>query len=116
MAQNYRLDYIELPSSEGTGSRRFFEQAFGWTFVTYSSEYEGISDAGIDTGIDSSADRVAAPLPVVRCFDLEAAEQGVRAAGGVITRPAFEFPGGRRFHCREPGGTELAVYISAETG
>jgi predicted enzyme related to lactoylglutathione lyase len=35
----------------------------------------------------------------------------VQAAGGVITRPPFDYPGGRRFHFREPGGTELAVHI-----
>jgi predicted enzyme related to lactoylglutathione lyase len=33
------------------------------------------------------------------------------AAGGAITTPAFDFPGGRRFHFREPGGVELAVWI-----
>ena len=112
MVQEFRIDYLELPSSDGWGTRRFFEQAFGWTFVTYSPQYEGVPGAGIDTGIDSSPERVSAPLPVVRCTDLEAAEQAVRAAGGSITRPAFDFPGGRRFHCREPGGTELAVYIA----
>ncbi len=34
------------------------------------------------------------------------------AAGGVITRPAYDFPGGRRFFFREPGGAELAVYVT----
>jgi predicted enzyme related to lactoylglutathione lyase len=34
----------------------------------------------------------------------------VKAAGGVITRPIFSFPGGRRFHFRDPGGNELGVY------
>ena len=33
-------------------------------------------------------------------------EQPVR----VITQPPFTFPGGRRFHFREPGGNELAVW------
>ena len=34
------------------------------------------------------------------------------AAGGTITRPQYDFPGGRRFHFREPGGNELAVYVT----
>ena len=33
----------------------------------------------------------------------------VEAAGGTITDPIFEFPGGRRFHFRDPGGNELAA-------
>lgn len=37
-------------------------------------------------------------------------ETKVRAAGGDITRPIFAFPGGRRFHFRDPSGNELAVW------
>ena len=42
--------------------------------------------------------------------DLAEAEKAVKLAGGVITQPPFTFPGGRRFHFREPGGNELAVW------
>ncbi|TQT21662.1 VOC family protein, partial [Xanthomonas perforans] len=34
----------------------------------------------------------------------------VRDAGGVIVKPVCGFPGGSRFHFREPGGTTLAVW------
>jgi predicted enzyme related to lactoylglutathione lyase len=34
----------------------------------------------------------------------------VEAAGGDIIRPIFSFPGGRRFHFRDPSGNELAVW------
>jgi predicted enzyme related to lactoylglutathione lyase len=27
-----------------------------------------------------------------------------------VTKEPFAFPGGRRFHFREPGGSELAVW------
>ena len=30
--------------------------------------------------------------------------------GGEITKEIFQFPGGRRFHFREPGGGEFAVW------
>ncbi len=36
--------------------------------------------------------------------------KAVQAAGGSITRQPFSFPGGRRFHFREPGGNELAAF------
>ena len=47
---------------------------------------------------------------MLKAPDLAAAEAAVRKAGGHITKPPFSFPGGRRFHFREPGGNELAVW------
>ena len=111
----YVIDYLEFPSTSNSLSRTFFGKAFGWTFINYGPSYDGIGDAGIDAGINGDpADRSESPLAVIRCEDLMAAEQAVVAAGGTITRPPYDFPGGRRFHFREPGGAELAVWISTE--
>jgi predicted enzyme related to lactoylglutathione lyase len=109
----YRLDYLEFPSGDSGASARFFFKAFGWATTDYGPGYSGVEEAGIGIGIDGSEERVAAPMAVIRCADLDRAEQAVRAAGGVIVRPAYDFPGGRRFHFREPGGCELAVYVEA---
>ncbi|WIY52490.1 VOC family protein [Devosia sp. YIM 151766] len=106
-----RLDYIEFPSTSRERSSAFFQAAFGWGIVSYGPVYDGLTGAGIDGGIDAAPERVAATMAVVRTDDLDAAEQRVVSAGGVITRAQFDFPGGRRFHCREPGGNELAVYV-----
>jgi len=46
---------------------------------------------------------------VIQVDDLEATEGAVKAAGGTITQPIFAFPGGRRFHFRDPNGNELAA-------
>ncbi len=113
-AKTYRIDYLEFPSSDHGASRVFFETAFGWGFTEFGPTYAGIDNAGIDAGIDGSAHATAAPLAVIRTVDLEAAERDVVAAGGVVTRPAFDIPGGRRFHRREPGGTELAVWVARD--
>ena len=115
MSEPYKFDYLEFPSTDAAATRRFLERAFGWHFTSYGPAYEGIDDAGIDAGIQADpAEATAAPLAIVRAEDLEQAEQAVLAAGGTITRPAFDFPGGRRFHFREPGGTELAVWVARE--
>ena len=53
-------------------------------------------------------------MAVIRTDDLVAAEKAVVAAGGTITRKPYDFPGGRRFFFREPGGAELAVYVTSE--
>jgi predicted enzyme related to lactoylglutathione lyase len=112
MRQNFQIDYLEFPSTNGLATRKFFEEAFGWSFTSFGPDYTGIDDAGIDAGIDGSSGRVAAPMAVIRTADLEAAEREVTMAGGTITRAAYDFPGGRRFHFREPGGNEMAVWIA----
>ena len=110
---SYVLDYLELPSTDATKSRSFFGQAFGWGFADYGGTYAEIRDAGLLFGVNADkGDKSAAPMAVIRTDDLQRAERDVVAAGGTITRPAYDFPGGRRFFFREPGGAELAVYIT----
>ncbi len=110
MPQRYQLDYLELPSGDGAATRKFFVDAFGWGFTSYGPNYEAVH-AGLEVGIDSSERRVVAPMPVIRAEDLAEAEADVVAAGGIIVVPAYDFPGGRRFHFRDPGGVVFAVYI-----
>ena len=94
-------------------TRRFFAEAFGWSFLDFGPTYHGIEAAGIDAGIQGNRqDATAAPLVIIRTRDLDAAQRAVELAGGVVTRAAFDFPGGRRFHFREPGGNELAVWVA----
>ncbi|MES2601308.1 MAG: VOC family protein [Pseudomonadota bacterium] len=109
-----KIDYIEFPSTDRARSSAFFQQAFGWGIVSYGPTYDALTDAGIDGGIDQASERVAAPLAVVRTTNIDDAERRVTAAGGTITKAQFDFPGGRRFHFREPGGNELAVWIARE--
>ena len=110
MSQHYLLDYLELPATDGPAMRQFMAEAFGWQHTGYGPDYAAVH-AGLELGIDSSEARVAAPLPVIRAEDLEAAERDVVAAGGTIIVPAYDFPGGRRFHFRAPGGVDFAVYV-----
>jgi predicted enzyme related to lactoylglutathione lyase len=42
--------------------------------------------------------------------DLEATQEKVKKANGVIVKPISPFPGGRRFHFTEPSGNEFAVW------
>lgn len=45
-----------------------------------------------------------------RVDDLEASLNDVIEAGAEVTVEPFDFPGGRRFHFREPEGNVLAVW------
>ena len=109
-----KIDYVEFPSSNRALTSAFFQAACGWGVVSYGPDYDGITNAGIDGGVDQATEKAAAPLAIVRTDDLDGAERRVLAAGGVITRPQFDVPGGRRFHFREPGGNEMAVWIERE--
>ncbi len=102
------VDYIEFTSPELEKTQAFFAEAFGWSFVEYGPDYRDIRDAGTGGGIERGETR--APLVVLRTDDLDGALEAVRAAGAEITKDIFEFPGGRRFQFREPGGTEMAVW------
>lgn len=108
-----RLNYVELPVGNTAGSKAFFEKAFGWSLTAFGPDYAATMGQGTDIGLNGhGADATAAPLAVIEVDDLEAALADVEAAGGAITRMIFAFPGGRRFHFREPSGNELAVYVN----
>ncbi|MDO5605852.1 MAG: VOC family protein [Paracoccus sp. (in: a-proteobacteria)] len=108
-----KIDYIELTSPDMPATKDFFAAAFGWGFNDYGPEYQELTGAGLSGGIASGA--VAPPLVILKTDDLEAALARVTAAGGEITKAIFDFPGGQRFHFREPGGTEMAVWTETET-
>lgn len=104
------INYIELDSSDIAASQAFFEKAFGWSFTSYGPGYVAFDNAGVDGGISQAESAPKPPLVVLYAEDLDAAEATMLAAGGEITVPQFDFPGGRRFHFREPGGNEMAVW------
>ena len=103
-----KIDYIEFTSPDLPATKEFFAQAFGWGFNDYGPDYQELTGAGMSGGI--AAGPLVPPLVILKTEDLEAALAKVTAAGAAITRPIYAFPGGRRFHFREPGGTEMAVW------
>ena len=111
-----RIDYVELPSATAHElTRAFYAKAFGWQFTDFGPDYSSTMTGDVDVGLNGQPEEaLSAPLPVVRVDDLEAAFDAVSGAGGVIAKPIFSFPGGRRFHFIDPAGNELAVWQSAE--
>lgn len=114
MNSHEKINYVEFPANDIQATKAFFAQAFGWSFQDYGPEYTAFSNQGLDGGffkadLHSSTSNGAA-LIVFYSNDLEATEQKVTGAGGVIVKPIFSFPGGRRFHFAEPSGNEFAVW------
>jgi len=111
---NEKLNYVEYPAQDLEATKHFFTRVFAWSFTDYGPEYTSFSDQGLDGGFfkanlkSSSANGAA--LLVFYSDDLEATAQRISNAGGVICKPIFSFPGGRRFHFTEPSGNEFAVW------
>jgi uncharacterized protein len=106
-----RIDYIEFPASDIAATKQFYAAVFGWEFTDYGPDYTSFSDGRLSGGF-TTATGVTAPGPLVVLYavDLEGVQTDVKSAGGEVTQPIYEFPGGKRFHFRDPNGNELAVW------
>jgi predicted enzyme related to lactoylglutathione lyase len=117
MSQHEKISYVEFPSCDLAATRAFFAAAFGWSFEDFGPDYIAFADQGIDGGFYAadmaSSSAKGSALVVLYSADIHASQSSIEEAGGVIVRPIFDFPGGRRFHFTEPGGNELAVWSEA---
>ena len=104
-----RLNYVELLVPDAGAAKAFYESAFGWSLTDYGPGYAGGDAGGSELGLHAeNADKP--PLPGIAVDDLEAALENITRLGAEIVVPIFAFPGGRRFHFRDPGGNEIACY------
>ncbi len=90
------------------------EQVFGWKFTDYGPDYTSFGDGRLAGGFSKERGVASGgPLIVIYGHDLAATERKVVDAGGHISRETFSFPGGRRFHCTDTNGNELAVWFES---
>ena len=116
-AQNHHaINYIEFAATDIEAAKKFYSGIFGWSFTDYGPDYTSFDTnaAGVAGGFYKAEPHDAAPktapLIVLYSANLAATEAAIQAAGGVITVPTFEFPGGRRFHFADGVGNTLAVW------
>ncbi|MEU9831358.1 VOC family protein [Streptosporangium sp. NPDC048047] len=114
MSHFNHIDLVEFPAEsveQLQAAKEFFGQVFGWKFQDWGDHYADTADSGVSSGLIANAGaRSRMPLAVVHVDDLEAAYEKVTGAGGTIVKEIFSFPGGRRFHFRDPAGNELAAW------
>jgi uncharacterized protein len=110
----HHIEYIEFPVSgadELTRTQAFFTHVFGWSYKSWGDDYADTTSSGVGNGLNADAThRPTQPLVVIYSDDIQATRATIIAEGGTITRDIFAFPGGQRFHFKEPGGNELAVW------
>ena len=114
MNQHEKINYVEFPAKNIATTKRFFEQAFGWSFVDYGPEYTAFSNQGLDGGFYkselSASTQTGSALIVFYSKALEETQAKIESAGGTIIKAIFEFPGGRRLHFTDPNKNEYAVW------
>lgn len=108
-ANNRRIDYIELGTTDLAATKAFYQTVFGWKFTDYGPGYSSFEDGRMTGGFDASSPPGKSPLIVLYAVDLDAMKLAVAAAGARVFNE-HTFPGGRRFHFEDPGGNELAVW------
>ena len=109
------IDYIEFAAEDLGAVKKFYHDVFGWVFEDWGETYVSFEGAGIQGGFrggETPSD--GGPLVILYASDLEDAERRVKAAGGEITE-RHEFPGGCRFHFRDPAGNGLAVWTKDDS-
>ncbi len=108
---NILINYIEFTSDNLEKTREFYGSLFGWKFTDYGPTYTSFSESGIAGGFALDDGPVTnGALVVLYHTDLESLVPRIKEAGGAIAKDIFPFPGGRRFHFKDPAGNELAVW------
>ena len=114
MSHHNKINYIEIPVKDIGSSKDFFQKVFGWTFQDYGPEYVAIENAGINAGMFLSDDTVVTErgsvLVVMYSHAIEETQSIIESNNGVVVKPIFTFPGGRRFHFKDLNDNEYAVW------
>ena len=108
------INYVEFPASNIAATKEFFKSCFNWAFEDYGPEYSAFSNAGLEGGFfksdKSSTTENGSALVVLLSEDILVSFEKVKSCGGEIVQEIFVFPGGCRFHFKEPSGNESAVW------
>jgi hypothetical protein len=105
-----RICFVELPVRSAGATKSFYTDAFGFSMTDFGPTYSCTMTGDVDLGLQADVkEATRSPLPVIQVGSLEATEALVIRSGGIITKATFGFPGGKRFHFRDPAGNELAA-------
>lgn len=118
------IDYIELPCTDLEPTKAFYTSVFGWEWMDYGPTYASSTTTGLEVALNEQATVGPAHAPraesavgafvLFRTADLQPVEAAIRAAGGDIVSPVYEYPGGHRLHFADPSGNILGVYQNAD--
>ena len=114
-----RVTHFELPTSDSTASRKFYESVFGWQFTKWdmgNMEYWLIKTGepgtpGIDGGLGGAANGLNGTVNTVEVTDIDDALKKAEAHGAQVVMPKDVIPGvGLLAYVREPGGAVVGIF------
>lgn len=109
--KNNHIDYIEFKANDLEIIKDFYTKLFGWKFTDYGPTYCSFEESGIAGGFEKTESTISnGALIVLYHEDLDTLMPRVIETGGNIVKDIFSFPGGKRFHFKDPSGNELAVW------
>ena len=109
-----QIDNIEFNVADIARSKMFYGEGFGWSFTDYGPTYCEFTDGRLTGGLTTGGPvKPGGPLVILYADDLAETQARLERLGAVIVKPVFSFPGGRRFHFRDPDGYELAVWSAS---
>lgn len=108
---NNHINYVEFKAINIIEIKAFYSEVFGWKFKDYGPKYTAFYGCGLEGGFENTeAPIVNGALIVLYHENLEIIIKKVSENNGTITKPIFSFPGGKRFHFKDPSGNELAIW------
>lgn len=111
--QTNHIDYIEFKTKDIEAVKTFYTNTFDWVFTDYGPTYTSFEavKSGVAGGFELTQDEIVnGALVVLYHENLDLIQDKVKTYGGIITKSVFSFPGGHRFHFKDPSGNELAVW------
>ncbi|MBU3822643.1 VOC family protein [Flavobacteriaceae bacterium XHP0103] len=109
--KNTLINYVEFKATDLEKTKTFYTKCFNWKFTDYSPTYIGFSESGLEGGFEKTDAKITnGALVVLYHSNLIEIKSTIENAGGIITKDIFSFPGGSRFHFKDPSGNELAVW------
>lgn len=108
---NNHINYIEFKAKNIEKIKQFYSKAFDWTFTDYGPTYTAFSSSGLEGGFEKTDEEINnGVLVVLYNENLEEIKKHVIELNGTISKEIFSFPGGKRFHFKDPSGNELAIW------
>lgn len=109
--KNNEINYIEFKANDLEQVKSFYHHLFGWKFTDYGPTYTAFEESGLSGGFEKTDDAITnGALVILYHEDLASLKSDILDFGGEISKDIFSFPGGRRFHFKDPSGNELAVW------
>ncbi|MCK0146461.1 VOC family protein [Arenibacter sp. F26102] len=110
-AKDSHINYVEFKSKDLIETKMFYESSFDWKFTDYGPTYIAFSESGLEGGFEKTDNEIVnGALVVLFHSNLKLTKNKIIEAGGEISKDIFSFPGGHRFHFKDPSGNELAVW------